>query len=99
MHDAAAPWAEASSLLASSFYDFLNEDGMTFEEFESRSIAYGHAAIADAISAALERKDRSLRADLPDGCRVHDKRPKMLASEVGDSASATAASATRMGTP
>ena len=35
MHDTAAPWAEASSLLASSFYDILNEEGMTFEEFES----------------------------------------------------------------
>ena len=84
MHDTAAPWAEASSLLASSFYEILNEGGMSFEEFESRSIAYGHAAIADAISMALERKDASLCAGLPDGCKVHDKRPKTLASEVGD---------------
>lgn len=84
MHDTAAPWAEASSLLASSFYDVLNEEGMTFEEFESRSIAYGHAAIADAISMALERKDKSLCASLPDGLKVHDRRPKTLASEVGD---------------
>lgn len=84
MHDTAAPWAEASSLLASSFYEFLDEEGMTFEEFESRSISYGHAAIADAISMVLERKDKSLCASLPDGCKVHDRRPKTLASEVGD---------------
>ena len=84
MHDTAAPWAEASSLLASSFYDILNEEGMTFEEFESRSISYGHAAIAGAISMALERKDESLCAILPEGCKVHDRRPKTLASEVGD---------------
>jgi len=84
MHDTAAPWAEASSLLASSFYEILNEEGMTFEEFESRSISYGHAAIADAICLALERKDKSLCASLPDGCSVHDRRPKALASEVGD---------------
>ena len=84
MHDTAAPWAEASSLLASSFYEILDEDGMTFEEFESRSISYGHAAIADAISMALERKDKLLCASLPDGCKVHDRRPKTLASEVGD---------------
>ena len=84
MHDTAAPWAEASSLLASSFYEILNEEGVSFEEFESRSISYGHAAIADAISQALERKDASLCASLPDGCKVHDRRPKSLASEVGD---------------
>ena len=84
MHDTAAPWAEVSFLLASSFYDFLNEEEMTFEEFESRSISYGHAAIADAISMALERKDKSLCASLPGGCHVHDRRPKTLASEVGD---------------
>ena len=51
MHDTAAPWAETSSLLASSFYDFLNEDGMTFEEFESRSIACGHAVIVTGASS------------------------------------------------
>lgn len=84
MHDTAAPWAEASSLLASSFYEILCEEGMSFEEFESRSISYGHAAIADAISMSLERKDKSLCAGLPDGCKVHDRRPKTLASEVGD---------------
>ena len=99
MHDTSAPWAEASSLLASSFYEILNEDGMSFEEFESRSIAYGHAAIARAISIALERKDKSLCAGLPDGCKVHDRRSKTLASESGTSASAAGASAMRTGTP
>lgn len=84
MHDTASPRAEASSLLASSFYEILSEEGVSFEEFESKSIEYGHAVIADAISMALERKDAFLCASLPDGCRVHDRRPKTLASEVGD---------------
>lgn len=84
MHNTTAPWAEASSLLASSFYKLLDEEEMGFEEFESRAISLGHAAIADAISLALERKDAALCANLADGHAVQDRRPKTLASEVGD---------------
>lgn len=84
MHDTTAPWAKASSLLASSFSEILDEEGINFEEFESRAIAFGHAAIAEAISLSLERKDASLCAALGDGLAVHDRRPKTLASEIGD---------------
>lgn len=84
MNDTATPRAEASSLLAPVFFEVLCEEGITFEAFESRSIAIGHAVIADAMSMAIERLDARLCADLPDGCRVHDRRGKTLASEVGD---------------
>ena len=84
MHDTTAPWAKASSLLALSFSEILAEEGIDFEEFESRAIALGHAAIAEAMSLSLERKDASLCAALGDGLAVHDRRPKTLASEIGD---------------
>lgn len=84
MYDTTAPLTEISSLLASSFYEILNEEGISFEEFEAKAIAFGHAAIAAALSCALERKDATLCANLPDGYRIHDRRAKQLASEVGD---------------
>ena len=84
MHDTAAPWAEASLLLSSSFYEMLREGDLDFEEFESKAVSFGHSAMADAIAMALERRDAELCADLPDGCKVHDRRPKTLASEIGD---------------
>lgn len=83
MNDTATSRAEASSLLASFFYEIAREEGVTFEAFESRPISLGHAVIADAMSMALERFDARLCSDLPEGCRVHDRRGKTLASEVG----------------
>ena len=84
MNDTATPRAEASSLLAPIFFEILCEEGIDFESFESRSISVGHAVIAEAMSAALERFDARLCARLPEGSRVHDRRGKTLASEVGD---------------
>ena len=84
MNDTATPRAEASSLLASSFFDIVCEEGIDFGTFESRCIHLGHSVIAEAMSAALERFDASLCSNLPEGCKVHDKRDKTLASEVGD---------------
>lgn len=51
---------------------------------EDAAIAVGHAAMADALGAALERLDLALRAQLPEGCRVKDRRPRTLATKVGD---------------
>jgi hypothetical protein len=58
--------------------------GIDFEGFESRCISLGHSIIADAMSTALERFDARLCLDLPDRCKVHDRRVKTLPSEVGD---------------
>lgn len=84
MNDTTTPRAEASSLLASFFFEIVREEGVDFEAFESRCISLGHSIIADAMSMALERFDARLCLDLPEGCRVHDRRKKTLASEVGD---------------
>lgn len=84
MNDTSTPRAEASSLLASFFYEIVCEEGIDFEAFESKCISLGHSLIADAMSMALERFDARLCLDLPGGCRVHDRRNKTLASEVGD---------------
>ena len=43
-------------MLASSFSEILDEEGINFEEFESRAIALGHAAIAEAILERLLTK-------------------------------------------
>lgn len=84
MNDTSTPRAEASSLLASLFFEIVCEEGVDFETFESRCISLGHSVIADAMSTALERFDARLCLDLPEGSRVHDRRKKTLASEVGD---------------
>ena len=84
MNDTATPRAEASSLLASFFFEIACEEGVDFGSFESRCISLGHSVIADAMSMALERFDAALCLDLPDGCKIHDRREKTLASEVGD---------------
>ena len=84
MNDTATPRAEATSLLASFFYEIVCEEGIDFGSFESKCISLGHSVIADAMSVALERFDAKLCSDLPEGCKVHDRRRKTLASEVGD---------------
>ena len=60
MNDTATPRAEAASLLASSFFEILCEEGITFETFESRSISIDHEVIASAMSIAIERLDAKL---------------------------------------
>lgn len=84
MNDTATRKAEATSLLSSFFFEMLCEEGVDFVSFESRCISLGHSVIARAMSMALERFDARLCSNLPEGCKVHDKRDKTLASEVGD---------------
>ena len=83
-NDTATQRAEASSLLASFFYEIICEEGIDFESFESKCIHMGHSIIAKAMSMAIERFDAMLCLELPDGSKVHDRRGKTLASEVGD---------------
>lgn len=84
MNDTAMARAEASSLLASIFYEIVCEESIDLESFESECISVGHSVIADAMSMAIERFDAALCLNLPEGCKVHDIRDKTLASEVGD---------------
>lgn len=51
---------------------------------ESDCIDSGHRLMACALSRALERLDDALMAQRPDGLVVHDRRPRALATEIGD---------------
>lgn len=85
MPDGAPDRQAAIDRLADIFWDILSSrEGITFEEFEERSLACGHDLMARAIGAALERYDAELCADLPSGQRIHDKRRRTLITEVGD---------------
>lgn len=84
VNDTAKKRSEAARLLAPIFLDILCEEGTDFESFEGRAISVGHAVIAEAMSAAIEALDARLCANLPDGCKIHDRRRKTLATEVGD---------------
>lgn len=83
-NDTAKRRSEAARLLASVFLDILCTEGADFEPFERGAVSVGHAVITEAMAAAIERLDAELCADLPEGCRVHDRRRKTLATEVGD---------------
>lgn len=77
--------SQAQSILSSIFVQILCEDPeLTFEDFEDRSICAVHSLAADAIGSALECYDQLICSDLPDGYRVHDRRCRTLATEVGD---------------
>lgn len=51
---------------------------------ESGCIDLGHECIAVAMGRALEALDDELMTARPDGLSVHDRRPRALATEVGD---------------
>ena len=102
MNDTATPRAEAASLLASSFFEMLCEEGITFETFESRSISIGHEVIASAMSIAIERLDAKL-CDLvlyghweKDGFEAPDRDASYAEMALGGS---TPGTATRDGSP
>lgn len=84
MNDEASPRAEASSPLASIFFEIACEEGIDFGAFGSKCTSMGHSVVADATSAAPERFDARLCLDLPEGCKARDRRGEVLASEVGD---------------
>lgn len=65
MNDTATPRAEASSLLASFFFEIVCEEGIDFGSFESKCISLGHSIMADAMSMAIERFDARLCLDRP----------------------------------
>lgn len=83
-NDTAKRRSEAARLLAPVFLDILRTEGADFESFERGAVSVGRAVIAEAMAAAIERLDAELCADLPEGCRVHGRRRKTLATEVGD---------------
>lgn len=55
-----------------------------FSNLESDVIDLGHECMTEAFGLALESLDAQLLAQKPSGLRVHDIRPRNLATEIGD---------------
>lgn len=83
-YDTASAAIRAQCALAELFFGALASGPATMESFEDEALALGHAVMAEAMAAALERLDAGLCASLPAGFRVHDRRRRTLATKVGD---------------
>lgn len=77
--------SQASAQLAQIFINFLPEIS-DFRDFEDKVIEAGHSCMQHAFSLALETLDFQLMSDRnpEDGLRVHDRRQRVLATEIGD---------------
>ena len=73
----------ARQALAELFFGALSAGPTTMESFEDEALGVGHAVMAEAMAAALERYDAELCAALPAGTRVHDRRGRTRATKVG----------------
>ena len=74
----------AVAALESAFLDMLREGPAGFGAFESEARSVALASCAEAMSRALEARDRELAASRPKGLRVHSRRPRTLATMCGD---------------
>lgn len=77
-----APAAVAA--FETAFLDMLREGPGGFGAFESGARSVALASCAEAMSRALEARDRELAASRPRGLRVHSRRPRTLATMCGD---------------
>lgn len=77
-----APAAVAS--FETAFLDMLRAEPGGFGAFESETRSVALASCAEAMSRALEARDRELAASRPKGLRVHSRRPRTLATMCGD---------------
>lgn len=70
--------------LSDIFTKIICEDGQNLLLSENLCIKQGHLLMAKALSIALERYDKMLCANLPEGVVIHDKRKRTLGTKVGD---------------
>lgn len=77
-----APAAVAA--LETAFLDMLRAERGGFGAFESGARSVALASCAEAMSRALEARDRELAASRPKGLRAHSRRPRTLATMCGD---------------
>jgi hypothetical protein len=77
--------SKVSAQLAQIFINYLPEI-TNFRDFEDKVIEVGHSCIQIAFGLALETLDFQLMCDRDpkDNLRVHDKRQRVLATEIGD---------------
>ncbi len=83
MADDSSPMARAIAALTELFAEAA-ASAADFAALESSCMDVGHGCMAAALGRALERADAELMASRPDGLRVHDRRPRTLATEMGD---------------
>lgn len=74
----------AVAALETAFLDMLGEGPGGFGAFESGARSVALSCCAEAMSRALEERDRELAASRPKGLRVHSRRPRALATMCGD---------------
>ena len=75
----------AASALAELFDEELRAMGAAdAASIEDRVLGLGHEAMARALGQALEAYDLRIRAELPDGVKIHDRRWRTLATKMGD---------------
>lgn len=73
----------ATAALAELFFETACA-ATSFPDLESDAIDLGHGCVAEAFGLALEALDAQLLAERPESLRVHDIRPRSLATEIGD---------------
>ena len=81
--------ASRADLAAAALADLFDEEisamgDAGIADIECRVLELGHKAMAAALGRALERYDLRLRASLPEGAGVHDRRRRTLATKMGD---------------
>lgn len=74
----------AVAALETAFPGMLREGPGGFGAFESGARSVALSCCAEAMSRALEERDRELAASRPAGLRVHSRRPRTLATMCGD---------------
>lgn len=84
-YDTASAALRARQALSELFFEILvGESPATMASFEDEALLLGHAAMADAMTSALECYDALLCSKLPVDVRIHDKRCRTLATKLGD---------------
>lgn len=83
MADDSSPRARAIAALTELFLE-ETEACVDFATLESVCIDIGHACMRVSLGRLLEIRDDELMRSRPDGYVAHDKRPRALATELGD---------------
>lgn len=83
MDDSTNPRSQATASLAEMFLERARR-ASDLASLEADVIDLGHKCMAEALAIALEALDAHLLSERPDHLRVHDVRPRSLATEIGD---------------
>lgn len=74
----------AAAALEAALTELMASSPAGFDALEGAAKRMALASRAEALSRALEARDRELLASRPSGSRVHSRRPRTLATTLGD---------------